>query len=512
MFNNKQFTRLIYFALIQVFLISSASWAEPVKDAETLRVPIGDGERIEDTDVQLPEDEELIKIADNIFGIIKKYSENIRNPNRLCGWIVNFLSPVKDDAVPYRVLKYILDKVNQTQYADSYVKAMQIKMEKLRKKRKLSLDAAGMIEDDWNVIDTEGFRKELALLKPLNSFQQIPVEEVTMSPLGHGIMSSHDSKELSDLHEAMIFINKLVSKNYRMGEKEIAYPVIIEGENVLSGEKRKIIRIEDSNFIIEAFKDKIVISAEESSKIRLFFNNLMNVEHRAFSGRCSLGGQEFMFSIDLYKGKIVLMPIHEILELHKIISRNLGVNMPIGDGRRSVVGGVYRGEDGFRDYLFYSMAKDIPELMERYFEWLKREEEKIESKDQSAMHPVELAAQAFHKLLCIHPFENGNTRTASLVMNYILMKNGFPPFILNKANEKEFYAMERFCMNPTVSIWLEKGSDFDERTAIDGSKVLSFYSAEYTAFLVREIKKSISQENKGTNAITENIKEGKSSI
>jgi Fic family protein len=51
-----------------------------------------------------------------------------------------------------------------------------------------------------------------------------------------------------------------------------------------------------------------------------------------------------------------------------------------------------------------------------------------------AMHPVTFASLAFHKLLFIHPFANGNGRTARVLLNLILHRGGYPTvrnFLLN---------------------------------------------------------------------------------
>ena len=48
------------------------------------------------------------------------------------------------------------------------------------------------------------------------------------------------------------------------------------------------------------------------------------------------------------------------------------------------------------------------------------------------MHAVALAAEAHYRLVTIHPFVDGNCRTARLLMNMILMMKGFPPAIIRK--------------------------------------------------------------------------------
>ncbi len=57
------------------------------------------------------------------------------------------------------------------------------------------------------------------------------------------------------------------------------------------------------------------------------------------------------------------------------------------------------------------------------------------------LHPVELAAWLHNKIAQIHPFSDGNGRTARLVMNWILMKNGFPPVIIDVRNKEQYYKM-----------------------------------------------------------------------
>lgn len=55
------------------------------------------------------------------------------------------------------------------------------------------------------------------------------------------------------------------------------------------------------------------------------------------------------------------------------------------------------------------------------------------------LNQVELVAKFHHKFVWIHPFFDGNGRTARLLMNLLLMKFGYPPAIILKNNRKQYY-------------------------------------------------------------------------
>ncbi|MBI3418889.1 MAG: Fic family protein, partial [Proteobacteria bacterium] len=66
-------------------------------------------------------------------------------------------------------------------------------------------------------------------------------------------------------------------------------------------------------------------------------------------------------------------------------------------------------------------AAKVPALMEQFAVWLK---------SKPKLHPAELAAETHYRLVTIHPFSDGNGRTARLLMNLILMQAGYPPAII----------------------------------------------------------------------------------
>ncbi|UOP05154.1 Fic family protein [Conchiformibius kuhniae] len=72
----------------------------------------------------------------------------------------------------------------------------------------------------------------------------------------------------------------------------------------------------------------------------------------------------------------------------------------------------------------------IMDLMNEYFEFYEQ--------NKDTMHPVELAAEMHERLVTIHPFIDSNGCTARLVMNLILLQNGYPITILDGENEKRF--------------------------------------------------------------------------
>lgn len=76
-------------------------------------------------------------------------------------------------------------------------------------------------------------------------------------------------------------------------------------------------------------------------------------------------------------------------------------------------------------------AIQVPQLMGALIEWLRKEKSKL--------HPVELSALFHHRMVHIHPFFDGNGRTARLAMNVFLLQNGYPLVIILKNDRKKYY-------------------------------------------------------------------------
>lgn len=57
----------------------------------------------------------------------------------------------------------------------------------------------------------------------------------------------------------------------------------------------------------------------------------------------------------------------------------------------------------------------------------------------SKYHPIIRAALLHGEFVKIHPFVDGNGRTARLLLNFELMRNGYPPIILKKEHRVQYY-------------------------------------------------------------------------
>lgn len=67
--------------------------------------------------------------------------------------------------------------------------------------------------------------------------------------------------------------------------------------------------------------------------------------------------------------------------------------------------------------------RKVPDLMDGFQTWLASKPD---------LHPVAFAGEAHYRLVTIHPFVDGNGRTARLLMNLLLMMAGYPPAIIRK--------------------------------------------------------------------------------
>ncbi|MBQ1994154.1 MAG: Fic family protein [Lachnospiraceae bacterium] len=105
-----------------------------------------------------------------------------------------------------------------------------------------------------------------------------------------------------------------------------------------------------------------------------------------------------------------------ILDVQKLVEKGaskekVGLRGPMPPG---VLFAVYDSKSGNPDYIPPEYC-DIPDLLDELVEYVNNTDD----------HPLIVAAVVHYQLVTIHPFEDGNGRTARLLSGYILDMNGY---------------------------------------------------------------------------------------
>jgi Fic family protein len=76
-------------------------------------------------------------------------------------------------------------------------------------------------------------------------------------------------------------------------------------------------------------------------------------------------------------------------------------------------------------------AIKVPDLLDELVDYI--------NKNPDHLNSLELASVFHHRFVWIHPFFDGNGRTVRLIMNLLLMRDGFPPAIILSNDRKKYY-------------------------------------------------------------------------
>ncbi len=159
-----------------------------------------------------------------------------------------------------------------------------------------------------------------------------------------------------------------------------------------------------------------------------------------------------------------------ILELHQLILQKID---DTNAGRYRTVPVRIAGST-----VIMPNAMKVPELMEEFVSWLQTTED----------NPLILAVDAHLKLVSIHPFVDGNGRTARLLMNLLLMQAGYPPAIIQKEERKQYissiekaqlgnsladyYALMYEAVNRSLDIYLAALENKEQEEVLEKKPVL----------------------------------------
>lgn len=117
----------------------------------------------------------------------------------------------------------------------------------------------------------------------------------------------------------------------------------------------------------------------------------------------------------------------EIKDLHALIMR------PIDQVTGHNEAGRYRTLDvrAAGTNHVYPPHYQLVDLMSEFASWLQSDEMK-------QLHPVSYASEAHFRFVSIHPFRDGNGRTARLLMNLCLLRAGYPITVITNARRAQY--------------------------------------------------------------------------
>lgn len=85
----------------------------------------------------------------------------------------------------------------------------------------------------------------------------------------------------------------------------------------------------------------------------------------------------------------------------------------------------------------FASPEETPALMHDLIDWYRA---KTENKE---FNPILVASEFHYRFIRIHPFDDGNGRTARLLMNFILMLFGYPPVIIKTEDKSNYFSVLR---------------------------------------------------------------------
>jgi len=150
---------------------------------------------------------------------------------------------------------------------------------------------------------------------------------------------------------------------------------------------------------------------------------------------------------------------NNILELHRLFYYRINEKKA----------GKYRKEQVYitgTDYL-PPKFKDVPVLMNTFVSSI--------SEWKETLHPVSLAAKLHERIATIHPFIDGNGRTARLVMNLYLIQNGYPIIIIPPILRNDYISSIRLANKGNTDPFFDLISNIEYESSKDYLRLLKHF-------------------------------------
>jgi Fic family protein len=177
-----------------------------------------------------------------------------------------------------------------------------------------------------------------------------------------------------------------------------------------------------------------------------------------------------------------------ILKIHKSVTENTLPQEQAGHYRKGPIY-VVRRKFGWPDETIYAgpAATKVPKLMEDLIHWLNNSEEKD-------IHPIIVAGIVHQEIAAIHPFNDGNGRTARALATLVLYKRGY--------DFRRLFALEDYYnkARPKYYAAINIGKNYEQRK-VDFTPWLEYFAKGFKEEIdnVKEKVTSLSLKKVGKN-------------
>lgn len=187
-------------------------------------------------------------------------------------------------------------------------------------------------------------------------------------------------------------------------------------------------------YTLRSLREKLLLEWTYNSNA-IEGNTLTINETKVVLEGITVGGKTMREHLEVINHRDAIKYVEEIVHNNEPLSewQIKSLHRLILKGIDDEYAGVYRDQQ-----VFISGAKHTPpapflinEQMEQLISWYEQE--------TKLMHPVARGAMLHAIYVGIHPFIDGNGRTARLLLNVELMKDGFPPIVIKVENRLVYY-------------------------------------------------------------------------
>lgn len=187
-------------------------------------------------------------------------------------------------------------------------------------------------------------------------------------------------------------------------------------------------------YTVRSLREKLFLEWTYNSNA-LEGNTLTIIETKVVLEGITIGGKTLREHLEIINHRDAISYVQDVVHKEEQFSERQiqNIHRLIFKGIDDSYAGVYRDQQVFITGATHTPPPplQIKEAMEGLVEWYQGEAQQL--------HPIVRAAMLHGQFIEVHPFIDGNGRTARLLLNLELMKSGYPPIIIRVENRVAYY-------------------------------------------------------------------------